>query len=86
MLLEMFGGDDGGLHDALFLTAMIGGLFSALNAGKLDMDGRQYTASLRWAFSHLGVGGTNIEAVNEREGVYSVSVALVPWLGIKERR
>eukprot|EP00434_Breviolum_minutum_P024619 symbB.v1.2.021740.t1/scaffold1878.1/size97411/1 len=37
----------------------------------------QYTASLRWAFSHLGVGGTNIEAVNEREGVYSVSVALV---------
>ena len=30
------------------------------------------------------MGGTNIEAVNEREGVYSVSVALAPWLGIKK--
>lgn len=77
---------DVGLHDPLFLTAMIGGLAFRLENWTLDMDGRQYTASLRWAFSHLGVGGTNIEAVNEREGVYSVSVALVPWLGIKERR
>eukprot|EP00913_Durusdinium_trenchii_P030775 g28823.t1 len=38
---------------------------------------RQYTHSLRWAFSQLGIGGTNIEAVNEAEGLYSVVVALV---------
>ncbi|CAK9027299.1 unnamed protein product [Durusdinium trenchii] len=37
----------------------------------------QYTHSLRWAFSQLGIGGTNIEAVNEAEGLYSVVVALV---------
>ncbi|CAK9027483.1 unnamed protein product [Durusdinium trenchii] len=37
----------------------------------------KYTHSLRWAFSQLGIGGTNIEAVNEPEGLYSVVVALV---------
>ena len=31
-----------------------------------------YTKSLRWAFSQLGIGGTEIEAVNEDEGIYSV--------------
>ena len=31
----------------------------------------KYTHSLRWAFSQLGIGGTNIEAVNEPEGLYS---------------
>lgn len=40
---------------------------------------RQYTHSLRWAFSQLGIGGTNIEATNEAEGIYSAGVALVPW-------
>eukprot|EP00434_Breviolum_minutum_P014748 symbB.v1.2.013003.t1/scaffold911.1/size153015/1 len=37
----------------------------------------QYTTALRWAFSQLGVGGTELEAVNEREGIYSNLVALV---------
>jgi len=26
-------------------------------------------SSLRWAFSHLGIGGTNIEAVSECRGL-----------------
>lgn len=39
--------------------------------------GIQYTSSLRWAFSHLGIGGTNIEAVSELEGLYSIIVGLV---------
>lgn len=38
---------------------------------------KQYTASLRWAFSQLGIGGTDIEATNEREGTYSLMVALI---------
>ncbi|CAJ1343604.1 unnamed protein product [Effrenium voratum] len=37
----------------------------------------QYTASLRWAFSQLGIGGTNIEATNETEGMYSIVVGLI---------
>ena len=37
----------------------------------------QYTSSLRWAYSQLGVGGTETEAVNETEGIYSVVVALI---------
>ncbi|CAK9063243.1 unnamed protein product [Durusdinium trenchii] len=61
--------------------------------GSLDLGGRmtwveasgaenssftlQYTHSLRWAFSQLGIGGTNIEATNEAEGIYSAGVALV---------
>lgn len=38
---------------------------------------KQYTASLRWAFSQLGIGGTNIEATNEREGTYSLAVGMI---------
>eukprot|EP00435_Cladocopium_sp_Y103_P074113 s223_g46.t2 len=38
---------------------------------------KQYTASLRWAFQQLGIGGTDIEATNEREGAYSLMVALI---------
>ena len=37
----------------------------------------QYTDSLRWSFSQLGVGGTEIEAMNETEGIYSVVVSLI---------
>eukprot|EP00435_Cladocopium_sp_Y103_P010977 s954_g2.t2 len=37
----------------------------------------QYTTALRWAFSQLGVGETELEAVNEKEGVYSNVVALI---------
>lgn len=37
----------------------------------------QYTTALRWAFSQLGVGGTELEAVNEKEGIYSNVVALI---------
>lgn len=39
-----------------------------------------YTTSLRWALSQLGIGGTNIEAVNVREGIYTAVVALVSLL------
>eukprot|EP00435_Cladocopium_sp_Y103_P009155 s4814_g2.t1 len=39
--------------------------------------GIQYTASFRWALSNLGIGGTNIEAVSELEGLYSIIVGLV---------
>ncbi|CAK9105380.1 unnamed protein product, partial [Durusdinium trenchii] len=38
---------------------------------------KQYTASLRWSFSQLGIGGTNIEATNEREGTYSIAVSVI---------
>ena len=38
---------------------------------------KQYTTSLRWAFSQLGIGGTNIEATNETEGMYSIVVGLI---------
>ncbi|CAK9059777.1 unnamed protein product, partial [Durusdinium trenchii] len=39
-----------------------------------------YTMSLRWALSQLGIGGTQIEAVNEQEGIYTVMVAVVSLL------
>lgn len=39
-----------------------------------------YTTSLRWALSQLGIGGTQIEAVNSTEGVYTALVALVSLL------
>lgn len=50
-----------------------------ITTSKLDEESfyKQYTASLRWAFSQLGIGGTNIEATNEREGSYSLLVALI---------
>jgi len=38
---------------------------------------KQYTASLRWAFAQLGVGGTQIEAVTELEGVYTIGVGVI---------
>ncbi|CAE7305791.1 Kcnh5 [Symbiodinium natans] len=37
----------------------------------------QYTYSLRWALSQLGIGSTEIEAITEAEGYYSVAVAFV---------
>ena len=38
---------------------------------------KQYTASLRWSFAQLGIGGTQLEAVTETEGVYTILVAVV---------
>jgi len=37
----------------------------------------KYTYSLRWALAQLGIGSTEIEAVTEAEGYYSVFVAFV---------
>ncbi len=51
-----------------------------LSSDKTDGPLRQYTSSLRWAFSQLGVGGTEMEAVNETEGIYSV-----PWLDLTKQ-
>ena len=38
---------------------------------------KQYTASLRWSFAQLGIGGTQLEAVTETEGVYTILVGVV---------
>ena len=37
---------------------------------------KQYTASLRWSFAQLGIGGTQLEAVTETEGVYTILVGV----------
>ncbi|CAE7904314.1 KCNH4, partial [Symbiodinium sp. KB8] len=37
----------------------------------------QYTYSLRWALGQLGIGSTEIEALTEAEGYYSIAVAFV---------
>ena len=38
---------------------------------------KQYTASLRWSFAQLGIGGTQLEAVTETEGVYTILVGVI---------
>ena len=38
---------------------------------------KQYTSSLRWSFAQLGIGGTQLEAVTETEGLYTIVVGVV---------